>query len=266
MREGAHDRPRPWIPLLGGRRSRRRSDWASIGAVLSLGSPVGAAFLRAISGESLAHDLATNRVFYVYMALGTLIAFSAFGWVLGQAADRLAEDRRALRVANRRLRRLSRVDALTGLLNRGAIDDRLEEEVRRARREGTALSLIMLDIDRFKLVNDQHGHVRGDAGLRALAERVRRLARTTDIVGRYGGEEFLIILPHTASTEAEGLAERLRAHVSDTPLAGLPITTSFGVATCAPGESSPPVELIERADAALYRAKDAGRNRVASFT
>lgn len=155
---------------------------------------------------------------------------------------------------------------MTGLLNRGAIDERLEEEARRARREGTALSLILLDIDRFKLVNDQHGHVRGDAVLRALAERVRRLARATDIVGRYGGEELLILLPHTASAEAEGLAERLRAHVSDTPLAGLPITASFGVATCPPGEVSPPVALLERADAALYRAKDAGRNRVMSFT
>ncbi len=232
---------------------------------MSLGSPLGAAVIRLASGESLATDLSVNRLFYVYMTIGTLGAFSAFGWVLGRAADRLAEDRRALRVANRRLRRLARVDALTGLLNRGAIDQRLEEEVMRARRDGTALSAIMLDIDHFKLVNDQHGHVRGDEVLRDLAERVRGLARVTDIVGRYGGEEFLLILAHTAAGEAEGLAERLRLHVAQTPVAGLPLTASFGVVTCPPGERWSPVELVERADAALYRAKSAGRNRVVVF-
>jgi hypothetical protein len=86
---------------LGMRRSRRRSAWALIGAALSLGSPLGAACLRLASGESLAHDVSANRVFYVYMTIGTLAAFSSFGWVLGRTADGLAADRRALRVANR---------------------------------------------------------------------------------------------------------------------------------------------------------------------
>ena len=218
--------------------------------------------MRWASGESLAHDVWANRVFYTYMTVGTLAAFSAFGWVLGRTADRLAAGQRALRVANRKLRRLSRIDALTGLSNRGAIDQRLAEEILRARREGTALSAIMLDIDHFKLVNDQHGHVCGDDVLRALSARVRRLARTTDIVGRYGGEEFLFVLPHTASAEAEGLAERLRARIAETPIAGLTVTASFGVSTCPAGEPLSALELLERADAALYRAKNAGRNRV----
>jgi diguanylate cyclase (GGDEF)-like protein len=254
------------LPLLGVRRSRRRSAWAAIGAVLSLGSPIGAAFIRMAGGATLTNDLSENRLLYAYMTVGTLVAFASFGWVLGRAADRLAEDRRALRIANRQLRRLSQVDALTGLLNRGAIDARLEEETLRSRREHTALSLIMLDIDHFKRVNDEHGHVRGDEVLRALAQRVRKLARTTDIVGRYGGEEFLLVLPHTGNVEAEGLAERLRAHVAETPVAGLPLTASFGVTTCPSGESLPPLALVERADSALYRAKNAGRNRVAAFS
>ena len=251
--------------LLGAKPPRRRSTWSLLGATLSLGSPLGAAVLRLSSGVPLSRDLAENRLFYAYMTAGTLVAFAAFGWVLGRAADQLAEDRQALRVANRRLRRISRVDSLTGLLNRGAIDQRLEEECLRARREGTALSAIMLDIDHFKHVNDRHGHVRGDEVLRFLAERIRRLARATDIVGRYGGEEFLLVLPHTARAEAQGLAERLRSHVSDTPVAGLPVTASFGVATSPPGESLPALELLERADTALYRAKDEGRNKVVVF-
>ena len=236
--------------------------WAALGALLSLGSPLGAGVLRAVSGRPPSLELQLNGDLYAYMAIGTGLAFAAFGWSLGQRADELAEQRRALRVANRRLRWLSSIDALTGVLNRRALDRRLEEEVSRARREDRPLSVAMIDIDRFKAVNDAHGHAVGDRVLRIIARRLQRGARATDVLGRYGGEEFLLLLPSSDRDEAFALCERLRGRISGRPIAGNALTASFGIATVTPPIAGRSAQLVERADAAMYRAKAAGRDRV----
>ncbi len=154
-------------------------------------------------------------------------------------------------------------DGLTGLWNRNAILDRLEVEIQRARREGIALTVMMADVDQFKQINDSHGHQVGDIVLRHVAQSMAGALRIYDSVGRYGGDEFLIVAPGCDSNTAYSLSERLHAHIRHTPPEGaLPvgITSSFGVVTVsAPQMDSD--ELIRAADDALYEAKSKGRDR-----
>ncbi|MCK9356724.1 MAG: PAS domain S-box protein [Dehalococcoidia bacterium] len=163
------------------------------------------------------------------------------------------------------LERLARFDALTGAFNRRSILEKLDEWVRHVRRYKGHLSVVMLDIDHFKLVNDRHGHQVGDHVLADTATLLQRSVRQTDFVGRYGGEEFLIILPRTDAAGATVMAQRTRAIVQGTTMHDaeggmLGITASLGVAEW--GDEDDEDALIRRADAALYRAKAAGRNRV----
>ena len=163
------------------------------------------------------------------------------------------------------LERLARYDALTGLLNRRAIVERLGEWLHHARRYSEPLSVVILDLDHFKMVNDLHGHQAGDAVLKATADMLQQSTRKTDIVGRYGGEEFLVILPRTDSDGAIVMAERMRTKLQGTPVdvgceTPLGITASLGISPWCLGDSDD--ALIGRADAALYRAKAGGRNRV----
>ncbi|MCB2227299.1 MAG: sensor domain-containing diguanylate cyclase [Desulfarculaceae bacterium] len=158
----------------------------------------------------------------------------------------------------------SRTDMLTGLPNRRAFYDGAAQELERAERYGRPVSLIMLDIDRFKDINDTQGHAAGDEVLGHLAEVLRLQMRRNDLVGRLGGEEFALVLPETSAEEALSLAERMRATMAATPAMyqgeAIPFSASFGVARQMPGDS---VEsLLHRADQALYAAKAAGRNRV----
>jgi len=166
----------------------------------------------------------------------------------------------------RQLRRLSATDRLTGLHNRGAFDERLAEEGSRARRHGRALTVAFLDVDGFKAFNDTHGHAGGDAALRAVAEICRRAVRRSDIVARYGGDEFALILPETSALEALGRLEEIRRTVAATPvLAGgtgtRRVTVSIGVASW-PADGNSAVEVAMVADRRLYKAKRGGRNRV----
>jgi diguanylate cyclase (GGDEF)-like protein len=158
----------------------------------------------------------------------------------------------------------SRRDPLTGLANRRAFEEELAREVARAVRAGAPLAVVALDVDRFKAVNDRHGHAAGDAVLRELAARACAGVRAGDLAARIGGEEFALLLPGAALPDALELAERVRAaiaaasvDVGGTPLA---VTVSLGCAALAPGE--PPAALLARADARLYEAKRDGRNRV----
>ena len=177
---------------------------------------------------------------------------------------RLREQNEALRVARARIEELSRRDPLTGLTNRRWLDEVLLLEVERARRYGAPLSVVMVDLDHFKAVNDSHGHTVGDQVLRGAAEALSGAARITDVVGRYGGEEFLLVLPNTELDEAVRMAERLRLAVRAMPVSfrDEPVTGSFGVAAWAPDDSA--AGLVERADEALYEAKRGGRDRVAA--
>ncbi|WP_226991415.1 sensor domain-containing diguanylate cyclase [Deinococcus gobiensis] len=158
--------------------------------------------------------------------------------------------------------RAARLDALTGSLGRAALEEHLGKAAVYARRSSTPLSIIVTDIDRFKQVNDQHGHGAGDDVLRAFAKRLRRsVGGLGGTVGRWGGEEFLIVLPGLSRTDALVLAETLCREVERGPLAGLNVTASFGVAALRDATDSP-ASLFARADARLYEAKAAGRNTV----
>lgn len=155
-------------------------------------------------------------------------------------------------------------DPVTGVNNRLAFDQALVREAELSQRHATPLSLLMLDIDHFKQVNDRYGHVFGDRVLRALAEVILGCTRGSDIVFRYGGEEFSLLLANTDLTGARCLAERICEAVRGMPFlhegVGVHLTVSLGVAERLPGE--PTTALVQRADAALYRAKSSGRDRV----
>jgi two-component system cell cycle response regulator len=161
-------------------------------------------------------------------------------------------------------------DALTGLLNRGAILRDVKRELTRARREHVSAGVILVDIDHFKAVNDDYGHLTGDAILHGVALRMSGLLRAYDSIGRYGGEEFLVLAPSSDAEGAMQFAERLRAGVEsttyETDAGSLRLTLSLGVAVSNPKEEPDSHALLQAADAALYRAKARGRNRVAIAT
>ncbi len=171
-----------------------------------------------------------------------------------------------------RLLRSGFTDVLTGWNNRRYLTVRLGEELARARRDGTTLVCLMLDIDHFKRVNDTWGHAAGDAVLRELAQRIEGQVRASDVAARYGGEEFVVLLPNTTVAAAAKLAERIRKAVSSSPIAlpcgeSITITASIGIAEVSPQPRDNELKtmgdaLIARADVALYAAKSAGRDRV----
>jgi diguanylate cyclase (GGDEF)-like protein len=162
-------------------------------------------------------------------------------------------------------------DALTGCFTRGHAIDVIDAELRRARRSQTPVSLIMFDLDHFKDVNDRYGHLCGDAVLSAVGKRMKEVLRGSDLKCRYGGEEFLVLLPETPLHGARRVAETLRREIAERPVPwsgeGLTVTASFGIAQTMPGEVNVQA-VIARADQALYRAKDDGRNcvRIAAET
>ena len=173
---------------------------------------------------------------------------------------------RALELAYARMEKLATFDELTGLLNRRALLARLHDEVQRCRRQGTELSVVMIDLDHFKQVNDKHGHQAGDAVLRGVGALLRSRIRVTDSAGRYGGEELCLLLPGTGLSAAALLAEKLRRAIADNVFLCGPsrihVTASFGIAAFH-AEHAPVAErLIEAADRTLFRAKHGGRNRV----
>jgi two-component system cell cycle response regulator len=163
------------------------------------------------------------------------------------------------------LERMANYDSLTGLYNRRALLQKLDEQIQRSRRYEEPLSAIMLDIDHFKKVNDRYGHIIGDNVLEKVAAVIGSVIRATDVAGRYGGEEFIIILPHAEWSEALIVAERIRKAVEAAEMQGssgetFSITVSQGVGSYTGDDDIH--SLIQRADAALYKAKENGRNRV----
>jgi diguanylate cyclase (GGDEF)-like protein len=171
-----------------------------------------------------------------------------------------------------RLLRSGFTDVLTGWHNRRYLTVRINEELARARRDGSKLVCLMLDIDHFKQVNDTWGHAAGDVVLRELAQRIEMQVRASDVAARYGGEEFVVLLPNTDVSSASKLAERIREEIAASPIAlpcgdSVTITASIGIAEVSPGPDDKDLKtlgdsLIARADVALYAAKTAGRDRV----
>ena len=242
--------------------------WIPVAASVALwaaGALLSGAFLYLFAGR-------------VGMALGTpgelVLSWLFFSLVLGRCVflsvysagmrARLAESRRRLAESMEQVQQLVSHDELTKTLNRRALMARLEQERARAERTGQAFGVALLDLDRFKAVNDTHGHAAGDAVLREFARTVHDTMRETDVFGRYGGEEFMMILTTTAPGSAEEALERVRAAVQARDWSGiapgLPVTVSAGVTGWRRGESV--AQTLNRADGALYEAKRAGRNQV----
>ncbi len=226
--------------------------------------------------EDLARGMA--QVFFVVTMAAILVAAQRLSWrtsrhhvltrcALNEAYEASEALRDELREANARLEAMAMQDGLTGVANRRAVDAALEREWQRHARERRPLAVILGDLDHFKVYNDTHGHLAGDACLRAVAELLGRSARRpADLVGRFGGEEFVILLPDTTEEGALVVARRVRDSMAraDMAHAGTAlgrVTMSMGIAACVPG-SGDPLGLVGMADEALYRAKAGGRDRI----
>jgi diguanylate cyclase (GGDEF)-like protein len=185
---------------------------------------------------------------------------------LAQHLSRLDRERALLTQENRSLESLATHDAVTGIPNRRAFDEHLTREWRRALRNGRELAILMVDIDHFKAYNDTFGHVAGDACLRRIARALEGcMLRSGDFVGRYGGEEFVAIVPDISLSEARAVAELMRKRTRELQIPGPPgtglVTISVGIAVGVAHAVSDPVQLVRLADEALYAAKSDGRDR-----
>lgn len=233
--------------------------FAAAGLLLGLGSPLGALLLRRFLyfdhwelGAFLQAELQTYPFFYRYMLVGTSLIFALVGFLVGHHQDRLA--REAL------------TDARTGLANLRRLEGLLEELRADRRLRGKPLSFLMFDLDHFKRVNDRYGHPFGNRVLRTFARILARSIRDTDTAIRYGGEEFLCVLPACDAGEARRIAERIRREMEETEFPAkegqLRVTVSAGTATRPLTEKLDGKALIRDADRALLQAKRTGRNRV----
>jgi diguanylate cyclase (GGDEF)-like protein len=182
-----------------------------------------------------------------------------------RAGKRLADLQAELLAAREKLREQATKDSLTHIWNRSSILDMLGRELSRSGRERTPLGVVIVDLDHFKNVNDTHGHLAGDAVLCEAARRMQGVIRQYDSIGRYGGEEFLILLPGCDEQSSFSQAERLRKHIAQAEMSlnetSLRMTASFGVTCAMPGQPWNQEALIRKADEALYLAKKMGRNR-----
>ncbi len=193
---------------------------------------------------------------------GEMLARVAIGERILNLETRLREYKDQLEI-------LATHDSLTGLLNRRATYQHAEQALLLAEQEATSLSLILLDVDHFKAINDQYGHLSGDQALRLVAETILQATRPQDFVGRWGGEEFVLVLPKTSLAEAEKIAEKIRQKMATTtlvlPEGDVRLFVSLGLTSSSPKNPCPLDTLVQQADQALYCAKRQGRNCVRLF-
>jgi diguanylate cyclase (GGDEF)-like protein len=191
--------------------------------------------------------------------VGTVASFIVFGYILGLRSEAQRVSNRRLSVRVDELHVKSVTDALTGSFTYGYLYEVLEIEIQRAITEKTPLSVLILDIDEFKLVNDSHGHLFGDRVIRETAETISAHVRSHDILGRYGGDEFVVVMSGADAPTALHVAERVRAGITKN---GYLTTVSVGVATFDAASRERPGDVLHRADMNLYQAKRDGRNCV----
>ena len=203
---------------------------------------------------------------YVGMVVVVLLSSTFLTTRVQSTREHLRRQKAELAQALEQIRQLATHDDLTGLLNRRAMLDRMQLEQRRSLRSGSPLLIAQLDIDHFKAVNDTHGHAAGDLVLQRFADTVRRNVRDTDVLARWGGEEFVLLLCDTPAADAVTLMERLRQAVQamQVPVAqgGQPITVTVSIGLARHAPADPLAGTLERADRGLYAAKAGGRNRV----
>ncbi|HET6281250.1 MAG TPA: GGDEF domain-containing protein [Polyangia bacterium] len=233
-----------------------------VGLLFALATPVGLLTLQ----SALAHkaptipwivaELRAQPLVYGYLLLSTLVMMVCLGWILGRKEDLLEA--------------MTVTDPLTGLANRRRLRTQFAEELNRANRYGTPLALLLIDMDRLKLINDQAGHAAGDRALGLIAEALRRSCRTTDLAARHGGDEFVVLAVNTTATEALALAHRIRANVRRVGAGqikgdngeALRLSVSIGAADLNAAMAANFEGLHAAADHALYQAKAEGRDRV----
>lgn len=236
-----------------------------VGALLGFPSPIGAFLLRFWLADPILktlwmrNELQYNAFFYVYMSLGTGAAFMLFGYLLGLRSERQRVSNRMLSARVEELHLRSVTDALTGAFTYGYLYEVLELEIQRTLTDKSPLSLLILDVDDFKRINDSHGHLFGDRVLRETAETISANIRSNDVLGRYGGDEFVVVMPGSDAKTALDVAGRVRGAVAKN---GFMATVSIGAATCDGGTHQTPADLIHRADLCLYQAKRDGKDCV----
>lgn len=243
--------------LWGRLRSMSRSRWyPALGAVLALGAPAGLLLTSALVAERVPtfswalEEIARLPVTYGYVTLSTVAALVGLGYRFGRSFDRVLL--------------LSNTDPLTGLLNRRRFGERMTEEVGRSRRYGRALSVLCVDIDRLKAINDGFGHSAGDLALVCLCRILLKNVRAIDAVARVGGDEFAVLLPETSADAAWAVAQRIltdAARYGDPSSARLALSIGIAELSATPGVGSG--SMLAAADAALYGAKAAGGGHAA---
>ena len=248
-----------WIPAIfllaflvfGTRRGLQLSVLVYLGFVVVYGPTAVTVLLGRASDPSalVAHTMTVS-----YLVLVPLT------WALASRLERLVTERARADV----LAEQATTDPLTGIANRRLLEDELERMIAQAHRYGLPLSIVLMDLDHFKAVNDEHGHDTGDRVLVETVERIKTLVRDADLLARWGGEEFLLLAPHTDHEAACALAERCRAAIGRSPMEVGEVTASFGVATLDAADDAR--ALFRRADLALYTAKQEGRDRVVGIT
>lgn len=274
---------RQYDALLSGEDDRRLAGdvphhvlYPAVGCVLALGVPLIAFLLRmwqaapALAAPWMRAELGHNLLFYLFMAASTAAIFILFGFVMGAHSESQLVRNKALRRRAQELHLKSVTDGLTGAFCHAYLQEMLLIELERAGRLERPVSVLLMDVDDFKRVNDTHGHLFGDQMLLELTETVNMNIRREDVLGRYGGEEFMVIMPGADPGTAARAAERVRRAVEraalidrrDLPSGPVRMTLSIGAATYLGAGKMTPSGLIGLADRNLYEAKRAGKNRV----
>jgi diguanylate cyclase (GGDEF)-like protein len=241
--------------------------YPTLGAILGVGSPVGAFCLRYWLADPILkalwvrHELQYNSLFYAYMGIGTVASFVFFGYWLGVRSERQRVSNRILSARLDDLHLKSVTDSLTGAFTHGYLQEILELELQHSLTRKTPLSILMLDIDDFKRINDSHGHLFGDRVIKETAETISASIRSEDILGRYGGDEFLVIMPGADAQTAQHAATRICHGIAKN---GFDATVSIGTTTYNGHGKQDGKSLLEAADANMYQAKREGKNQVSA--